>query len=229
MAVGADTFTISAVVLLIVGAVCFYLFTRIKQVEKKLALMEGILLDLKTATEAGFLGFPAGFAEVEEADDEEAEDDEEAFLPLKPDEDAESSDSDNDTGLNAVRKIEIDELIANAATSIPSFDEAEEENLQSDSGSVQVTKMDPDLESMSFSELSTLAKSRGMTVTSKMRKTQLLTALRQMEVATSLLPVPPAIQPASVAPVIEESMLEPDGMAAGSTLLSSSSLMASPL
>lgn len=228
MAVGADTFTISAIVLLIVGAVCFYLFTRIKQVEKKLTLMEGILLDLKTATEAGFLGFPAGSPIDEEAadeDNEDGEDEEETFLPLKPDEEVEVSDSEEDT----VRKIEIDELIANAATSAPSFDEAEEQNLHSDSGSVQVTKMEPDLESMSFSELSSLAKSRGMTVTSKMRKAQLLTALRQMEVSTPPLPVPPSIQPTSVAPIAEESLLEPDGMSAGSSLLNSSSLMASPL
>jgi hypothetical protein len=73
MPVSADTFTISAIVLLIMGAVCFYLFTRIKQVEKKLSLMEGILLDLKTANEAGFLGFPAG-KPLDDEDDEEGED-----------------------------------------------------------------------------------------------------------------------------------------------------------
>lgn len=234
MAVGADTFTISAIVLLIVGAVCFYLFTRIKQVEKKLAFMESILLDLKTATESGFLGFPAGAVE-EDADnddeDEEEANEEETFLPLKPDEEIEVG--TEEVAVDAVRKIEIDELIANSATGVPSFDETEEMDLKADSGSVQVTKMESfapaDLESMSFSELSSLAKSRGMTVTSKMRKAQLLTALRQMEVATPPLPVPPAIQPTSVAPTEEQSLLEPDGMAAGSSLLSSSSLMASPL
>jgi hypothetical protein len=235
MAVGADTFTISAIVLLIVGAVCFYLFTRIKQVEKKLAFMESILLDLKTATEAGFLGFPAGglpLEETEEADeDDEEAGEEETFLPLKPDEELEAVAEED--AVDAVRKIEIDELIASSGTGVPSFDDAEEADLKTDSGSVQVTKMDSfapaDLDSMSFSELSSLAKSRGMTVTSKMRKAQLLTALRQMEVATPPLPVPPAIQPASVAPAAEQTLLEPDGMAAGSSLLSSSSLMSSPL
>lgn len=227
MAVGADTFTISAIVLLIVGAVCFYLFTRIKQVEKKLTFMESILLDLKTATESGFLGFPADGQSIEEEDIDEEE--EETFIPLKPDEEIGSV--AEEFAVNAVRKIEIDELIANSTTAVPSFDEAEEDDIKTDSGSVQVTKMESsaDLESMSFSELSALAKNRGMTVTSKMRKAQLLTALRHMEVATPSLPVLPAIQPTSVAPFAEQSLLEPDGTTAGSSLLNSSSLMASPL
>lgn len=199
MAVGADTFTISAIVLLIVGAVCFYLFTRIKQVEKKLALMEGILLDLKTATEAGFLSFPAGET-TEEEDDEEDDGDSatgEMFLPLKPDEEAKPMEADIEAGVdevstNEVRTVEIDEAA-----------EAEAEVEAEETGSVQVHKLSSDLDSMSMTELTNLAKSRGMTVTSKMRKAQLVTALRQMN--------------------------EPDGIAASSTLMDSSSLMASPL
>jgi len=229
MPVSADTFTISAIVLLIMGAVCFYLFTRIKQVEKKLSLMEGILLDLKTANEAGFLGFPAGktLDDEEDEEDDEEEDSEEEFLPLKPDEEeGVNVGLDVASATDEIRKIEIDELIANAATAIPSFDEGEE---QEETGSVQVNKLESaDLENMSMPELTSLAKSRGMTVTSKMRKAQLLTALRQMEVAMPALPVPPAVQQ-SVAPAADLSPLDPDGMAAGSSLLNSSSLMSSPL
>lgn len=227
MPVSADTFTISAIVLLIMGAVCFYLFTRIKQVEKKLSLMEGILLDLKTANESGFLGFPAG-KPLEEDDEEEEEED--AFLPMKPDEEAEIG--IGPSAADEIRKIEIDELITNADTGIPSFDEAEEEAATSEeTGSVQVNKLEyasTDLDSMSMSELTSIAKNRGMTVTSKMRKAQLITALRQMEVAMPALPVPPSIQQ-SVAPSADLSPLDPDGMAAGSSLLGNSSLMASPI
>jgi hypothetical protein len=146
---------------------------------------------------------------------------------LKPDEEM-SVDAEAAPVADEVRKIEIDELIAGAATTIPSFDEAEEE----ETSSVQVNKLESaastDLDNMSMTELTSLAKSRGMTVTSKMRKSQLLTALRQMEVAMPALPVPPAVQQ-SVAPAADLSPLDPDGMAAGSSLLSSSSLMSSPL
>ncbi len=53
-----DVFTVGKVLLLLIGAVAFYLYTRIAQVEKHMNLLESILLDLKVATENSFLGFP---------------------------------------------------------------------------------------------------------------------------------------------------------------------------
>lgn len=53
-----DVFTVGIVLLLLIGAVAFYLYTRITQVEKHMNLLESILLDLKVATENSFLGFP---------------------------------------------------------------------------------------------------------------------------------------------------------------------------
>lgn len=53
-----DVFTVGIVLLLLIGAVAFYLYTRIAQVEKHMNLLESILLDLKVATENSFLGFP---------------------------------------------------------------------------------------------------------------------------------------------------------------------------
>lgn len=49
----SDAFTIGVILLLIFGAVCFYLYTRIQQTEKRLNLCENILLDLKVAAEHG--------------------------------------------------------------------------------------------------------------------------------------------------------------------------------
>lgn len=53
-----DVFTVGIVLLLLIGAVAFYLYTRITQMEKHMNLLESILLDLKVATENSFLGFP---------------------------------------------------------------------------------------------------------------------------------------------------------------------------
>ena len=53
-----DAFTVGIVLLLLIGAVAFYLYTRLSQVEKRMSLLENILLDLKVATENSFLGFP---------------------------------------------------------------------------------------------------------------------------------------------------------------------------
>ena len=210
MAVNADAFTISAIILLIVGAICFYLFTRIKQTEKKLALMEGILLDLKTATEAAFLDFPAHRGHQEEEEEEEEEETpthgELNFLPELPEEGTVTLDAE-----------EL-EAIAPAAEEVRRVEVAmiKEEDAESVTGStVQVNKIEQgtDLESLSVSELASIARNKGITGTGKMRKGQLITAIKE---ADSTKPLP-------------EQPLEVDGIAAGSSLLDSSSLMASPI
>lgn len=61
MNIVGDAFTVGVVLLLVIGAVAFYLYTRLAQVEKHMNLLESILLDLKVATENSFMGFP-GFA-----------------------------------------------------------------------------------------------------------------------------------------------------------------------
>jgi hypothetical protein len=47
----SDALTIGMVLALVFGALCFYLYSRITQLEKRVGLTENILLDLKMATE----------------------------------------------------------------------------------------------------------------------------------------------------------------------------------
>lgn len=103
MAIVADTFTISVIMLCIVGAVCFYMFTRLKQLEKKVGLMEGILLDLKTAAQEGFLG---GFAPAPAAADADEGDNKDAdeFFPSFPERDLADENADEFRGYRGDRK-----------------------------------------------------------------------------------------------------------------------------
>lgn len=204
-----DALTICAIMLCIVSAICFYLYTRIKQVEKKVALMEGILFDIKTAAESGFLGFPAPEADEEEDEAEEefmfgsakhAGDEfiptliEETLAPLKEEEEVVVPEE--------IRRVEV----VDAAPL--TFDDAEEGEIMSETKSVQVNKIgSEDLEAMSVADLAAHARSKGISGTSKMRKPQLITAIK------------------GLAPVEDEV----EGVNAGSSLLSSTSLMASPL
>ncbi len=74
-----DAFTVGIVLLLLIGAVAFYLYTRLTQVEKRMGVLEGILLDLKVATENSFMGFPNPAARPERTvapSSTDAEDDE---------------------------------------------------------------------------------------------------------------------------------------------------------
>ncbi len=82
-----DAFTVGIVLLLLIGAVAFYLYTRLTQVEKRMSLLENILLDLKVATENSFLGFPVanpgsgeGRHAQHDSDNGPAADDEEELL-----------------------------------------------------------------------------------------------------------------------------------------------------
>ena len=47
----SDTLTVALVLVLLIGSVALYLYTRIQQAEQKLSLLEGILLDLKMSAE----------------------------------------------------------------------------------------------------------------------------------------------------------------------------------
>ena len=202
MAVNADAFTISAIILLIVGAICFYLFTRIKQTEKKLALMEGILLDLKTATEAAFLDFPAPKEEEEEEEEEEEQAPSELeFLPTLPEETTATLDAEELDAAEEVRRVDVAMM--------------KEDTESVSESTVQVNKLEQstDLESLSVAELANIARTKGITGTGKMRKGQLIASIKEAD----------AVKP------LPEQPLEVDGVSAGSSLIDSSSLMASPL
>ena len=67
----SDTLTIGLVLALVFGALFFYLYSRIGQVEKRISLTENILLDLKMATENTMMAMasvpmPSNFPSVQE-------------------------------------------------------------------------------------------------------------------------------------------------------------------
>jgi len=65
----SDSLTVGLVLTLIFGALVFYLYTRIGQVEKRVSLTENILLDLKMATENTLMAMsPPSYASVSEVE-----------------------------------------------------------------------------------------------------------------------------------------------------------------
>ncbi len=176
----SDVFTISALLVLIMGAVCFYLYTRIKQVEKKVTLVEGILLDLKTATEASFMDFPAAssymFAkDIGQDDDSEEEDEDQGELdasdeaPFEPEDELRDESGPIETvHITKIVEEEPQEAPVSAAAAAPADDEYK---------SVQVSKPDTitnNLEMLNVKELSAIARSKGIAVSKSMKKQQLI-------------------------------------------------------
>jgi hypothetical protein len=157
----SDVFTISALLVLIMGAACFYLYTRIKQAEKKLALVEGILLDLKTATEASFMDFPAATSYLLAKDLGAEDDEEEAFIPESTDESPVAFEDDDEVeDLEPIHEEDITPIQVNKVEELP-----------------PAAAVTPDLELLNVKELMAIARSKGLTISKTMRKQQIIDAI----------------------------------------------------
>ncbi len=167
-----DSLTVGIVLALIFGAVCFYLYSRMSQNEKRVGLLENLLLSLKMSTEASLFGpdmveptsspAPLSSTDVEEVTEETYAD------MLK--------------GMGSTPA----EVKAPAAAAAPasaplgaeesvSDEKAAEELLRS----LDTRKMDANYESMSLKELQALAKQRGLAGAGQMRKRELIDALKR--------------------------------------------------
>ena len=162
-----DTLTLGLILVLLFGAVSLYLYTRIQQCEQKLNLVESILLDIKMSAELQAYPEPPALQQS------------------------------NLVGLNSSSYS--DDKINNSSTISPfvSMDEQDlyqgalaealeesaepieaEEILPSPSTAETLPKVTTNYESMTLAELKALAKQRGITGSSSMKRSQILEALK---------------------------------------------------
>lgn len=206
-----DTFTVGIVLLLLIGAVAFYLYTRIGQVEKRINLLENILLDLKVATENSFLGFPpparrptggAGSEhEHEHSHDDEgehsktdAEEEEELlseYVPKMPmarrTQQQEQEVDESDETLLYERALE---------SALDSHVDADDDAVQAPSKSVEISseaapaapksevhvnKLETNYTDLTVKELRTLAQNRGISSVGKLSRKELIDALQKKD------------------------------------------------
>jgi len=186
----SDSLTIGILLILVFGAVAFYLYSRLTQTDKRLSLMENVLLTLKMSTEASMMGpdsvEPVSMPSPLQADDVD-EVDEEQYA----------------------------EMLKNAAVGSPSASEeaAAEELLRSiptppQDQPASPRKMDANYESMSLKELQALAKTRGLAVGAKStKKRELIDLLKRAGAVPDEAPQPLGPQPGD----LQELGLEADG------------------
>ena len=166
-----DSLTVGIVLALIFGAVCFYLYSRMSQNEKRVGLLENLLLSLKMSTEASLFGpdmveptsspAPLTSTDVEEVSEENY---------------AEMLKGLGSGPVAAVPAPAVPAPPAAAAVEESVSDEkAAEELLRS----LDTRKMDANYESMSLKELQALAKQRGLAGAGQMRKRELIDALKR--------------------------------------------------
>lgn len=143
----SDSLTVAILLTIVFGAVTFYLYSRMGQTEKRLGLLENLLLTLKMSTEASLMG-PDSVEPVSSPQ------------PLNPED---VDDVDEEKYAEVLKNAVGVEEVADVKTSSAVEEEADaEELLRSIEVNPTLKKMDVNYESMSLKELKSLAKERGV-------------------------------------------------------------------
>ena len=171
-----DAIMVGVILTLVFGAIVFYLYNRLSMAERKMGLVEGVLTDLKIMMDAApyasgpspygggpspYVGGPSPYGGGHSPMHEFEPSPEylsaiSGPVPLKPDEVEDVAEES--------RTLQIDELAGVPVTA---------------TNSINVTKLSPDLETMTIKELTGLAKERGLTVSSGMRRKALIEMLKE--------------------------------------------------
>ena len=146
-----DSLTVGILLLLVFGAVSFYLYSRMSQAERRMGLLENLLMDLKISTEAALSG-----PEM-----------------LGPDS-VEPTSGPAPLGMDDVDAVDEEDYAALAATvtAVPAVAAAAAATAPSS------RTMDANYESMTVKELASLVKERGITGAGQ-RKRELIDALKR--------------------------------------------------
>ena len=192
-----DAFTVGIVLLLLIGAVAFYLYTRMTHVEKRISLLENILLDMRVAMENSFVDFPSPMLKAAGSRKHESQtiEEEEAellseYVPKLPtaaitevvDADEQIDTSDYEKMLesahissDSVEEItDIAETEAETTHTIAVSADAQTPHVKAE---VHVNKLEPNYTSMAVKELRTLAQNHGITGVAKMSRKEIIEAL----------------------------------------------------
>ena len=173
-----DAIMVGVVLTLIFGAVVFYLYNRLSMTERKLGLFEGILTDLKVMMDAApFASGPPSMYEFGSSAEEPITPEYlkaiSAPVPLEKDEmeDVEYQQT-LEEAFEPYRTLQVDESgLGPGSTSAPV---------------ISVTKLSPDLDSMTVKELTFLAKERSVSIPAGSRRKDIIEMLKKNLVQPSL-------------------------------------------
>jgi hypothetical protein len=171
----SDTLTIGLVLALVFGALFFYLYSRIGQVEKRISLTENILLDLKMATENTMMAMASAadiMPHVHEQENNQVERVEAVGQP------------------EPVEKDEI-EQIPDEEFYKQVLEQAQETVATTSTGASSSNQVEPNYESMTTRELKAEAKLKNIAVAASASKKEVIAALKRQGTQMSVLePVP---------------------------------------
>ncbi len=191
-----DSLTIGILLLLIFGAVSFYLYSKMIQNEKRVSLLENLLVSLKMSTEAS-LGGPdsvepiSGPISLHEVENVEEEDYAEMLKDIPVTQQVKKEESVATTVEHEEKRDDIqaeaEALLRSLPTDMP--------EMKSES-----THLDANYESMTLKELQGLAKQRGLQNVPQ-RKRDLIDALKRQGLPPPIAPTP--LEDSNVFPLAE--------------------------
>lgn len=202
----SDSVTIGIVITLVFGALFFYLYSRLTQNEKRVSLIENILLDLKMSADAGW-----GVHGMQNDMQNDMNDEQPMMVnhvePVSAPEPLEKQDVDSN------EEDMYKEILAQTSTHDAEGSSLETKTFEIASGksqgksSVQVTKVQPNYEAMSLKELKSLAKQRGVSIGSQSGKKEIIGALRKADGGAPT-PAPNSVEAGSFLGTQEGAMLD---------------------
>lgn len=167
----SDSLTIGMILALVFGAVCFYLYSRVTQVEKRVGLTENILLDLKMATENTLMSMAhqSGGLGHRQDQDQDQDQDQEQYGRVEPiseptplDKNEVENINDEDFYKSVLQQAQSEAPLVSSATTAPN-----------------ASGMEVNYESMSLKELKALVKERNVPTTKEMNKKDYILALKR--------------------------------------------------
>jgi hypothetical protein len=187
----SDALTIGIVLVLLFGSVALYLYTRIQQTEQKNSLLESILLDLKMNAEMkSYSELPADEENVSipvaplSAPSGGYTSFEPTIAPSQPSSPKEKEIQEDAHTVDIHEVEQYSSVIDDAVNEVVELSESIDTGLET----IQMTKMDEldGYEEMKLKELHELARSRGITGASTMKKNVVIEALRTHDRSSTL-------------------------------------------
>lgn len=181
----SDSLTIGILLLLIFGAACFYLYSKIGQIEKRMSLLENLLLSLKMNTEASLDGpdlvepisapAPLNSEDVEGIEEESYQE----LLQQIPSSAEERPSTPKKNNSQEEQEAEAEELLRSIPTPLASQTQLEQ----------PPRPVDVNYESMTGKELASLAKSKGLQNIPRSKR-DLIDLLKQNNITPPPAPLP---------------------------------------
>jgi len=187
-----ESLTIGITLTLVFGAVCFYLYSRLVQNEKRVSLIESILLDVKMSMEMVGQGGVRGGNNEDDMSVEQVE-------PVSGPEPL--SQNDVDESEEEAYKDVLQQVSSQPELKTFDLSGAKPTKSAAAAAAVEVTKVTPTYESMTVKELKELTKKRNLKTPHGAGRKELTEALRKTDV-----PVQPTVEGAP--PLVEGALLE---------------------